>query len=117
MQRPDGKILAVSRKTDRTQFGLPGGKVDPGESDTEALVREVKEETGLSIKNPSLLFTNECLGEVNYECRTYWAVAATLGDIHTDEPIDIRWVDPQVLLDGPFGSYIQVLFDHLGVAA
>lgn len=45
----DGRILAVSRKTNHSDFGLPGGKLDPGESFKEALIREVMEETGLTV--------------------------------------------------------------------
>lgn len=46
----EGDILMVSRKNSR-DFGLPGGKVDPGEDLFEACIREVFEETGLDINN------------------------------------------------------------------
>lgn len=55
VQDGGGKILAVSRKKDfhkpesEWRFGLPGGKVDPGEKDLTALVREVDEETGYAV--------------------------------------------------------------------
>ena len=44
-----GQILAVSRKDDPNDFGLPGGKLDPGETFTAGAIREVREETGLHI--------------------------------------------------------------------
>lgn len=50
----DGNILIVKRhpksRTDPGMWELPGGKVEPGEFFTDALVREIKEETGLDCK-------------------------------------------------------------------
>ncbi len=45
-----GLVLAVSRKDDMSDLGLPGGKAEPGEQPWDALVREVFEETGVRLK-------------------------------------------------------------------
>ena len=49
---PDNKILLVKRATVvfKGYWALPGGKVDAGETVEQAVVREVKEETGLDVK-------------------------------------------------------------------
>lgn len=47
-------FVAVSRRNDDTQWGIPGGKVDPGESCVASAARECFEEVGLYLK-PSML--------------------------------------------------------------
>ncbi len=55
----DGKILAVERKEDRTKFGIPGGKREPGETPEEGAIREVLEETGLIVKKMIHVYERE----------------------------------------------------------
>lgn len=51
----NGNILVEDRKkTDWPGISLPGGHVEPEESFTQAAIREVQEETGLTMKNPRL---------------------------------------------------------------
>jgi 8-oxo-dGTP pyrophosphatase MutT (NUDIX family) len=44
-----GRIL-LTKRSDNGQWCLPGGAVDPGETVTEAIEREVWEETGLRVR-------------------------------------------------------------------
>jgi ADP-ribose pyrophosphatase YjhB (NUDIX family) len=54
VRRDDGQIL-LERRSDCGWWGLPGGRVEPGESITEAAVREVFEETGLTVRITGLV--------------------------------------------------------------
>lgn len=50
----DNRILVQEKKDTGIDGGLlfPGGHVEPGESLTQSVIREMKEETGLNIYNP-----------------------------------------------------------------
>ena len=53
--RRGGEILLQNRvKADWRGLALPGGHVEPGESIVDSVIREMKEETGLTVKDPCL---------------------------------------------------------------
>jgi len=69
-QFPDGKIAATTRPSDRKsdddgngKYGLPGGKVDPGEDPMEAAIRESMEE-GWIVENLELKHSDIVQGKL-----------------------------------------------------
>jgi len=49
-----GRLLVV-RSRNKKAFYLPGGKIEAGESPAQALRREVREELGISVEDPTVL--------------------------------------------------------------
>ena len=76
-------------------WSIPGGRIEPGETDTEALVREMFEETGLVVEVGRLLGRVQRPGPNGtvIDIRDY-AATVTGGTLRPgDDAADARWVD------------------------
>ncbi|SMB96007.1 ADP-ribose pyrophosphatase YjhB, NUDIX family [Deinococcus hopiensis KR-140] len=58
---PDGRVLLVRTTKWRGLWGVPGGKVDWGETLEQAAVREFREETGLRLRDVRYAQTQEAV--------------------------------------------------------
>ena len=103
-----GEVLAVSRKDNHEDMGLPGGKVDPedyGKPDPLkfAILREVKEETGIdiNIRTMTLVYSNHRDGYMGY---TY-LIHDWEGEFDYDEPHVVKWVPFNTVIGGSFGLW------------
>lgn len=107
-------VLGVSRKDDKTAFGLPGGKVDPGETPEDAAIRELFEETGIVAEEITLLHDGPF--EYGYHEYTYVVRKCVMPDthsVHEKETGVVKWCSWDELLTGPFGKWNTVLRNKL----
>lgn len=116
LQNEKGQVLAVSRKDNSSDFGLPGGKVDPGESSLRAAIRELEEETGLCVDPAHVHYIYERDAGEGKKVACYTANVNNLsGTILSTEAGVVEWVEPIILTQGSFGEYNKGLFNTLGV--
>ena len=96
-----GTILLVKRNREpaRGQWSLPGGRVELGETLREALVREVREETGIDVDVDGLIGTAERVvrdddGEITYHyvILDYVCTPRSTEVKAGDDAADVRWV-------------------------
>jgi 8-oxo-dGTP diphosphatase len=100
---PDGRVLIAQRPPGKAMAGLwefPGGKIELGETPEMALIRELHEELGITVKAACLApftfashaYENFHLLMPLYLCRR-WD-----GEILPREHAAIKWVKPRVLM-------------------
>ena len=92
LQNRDRILLQNRVKKDWEGYTLPGGHVEPGESFVDAVVREMKEETGLTIISPKLVGIKQFpIKNGRYIVLLYKAEKYT-GDLCSSEEGQMEWV-------------------------
>jgi ADP-ribose pyrophosphatase YjhB (NUDIX family) len=109
IQDAAGKIL-LQRRSDNGLWGLPGGSVEIGESVRDAIIREVREETGLTVdvvrlvgvySDPRLQIVRYPDGNVVHYISTLYACRILAGALQTcDETLELYFFDPAHLPEG-----------------
>jgi ADP-ribose pyrophosphatase YjhB (NUDIX family) len=116
----DGRLLMVHR-TDNDLWSIPGGAMDVGESITDAVVREVKEETGLDVEVIGMvgIYTNpnHVMAYDDGEVRQQFSVCFTTrwlgGQLRTStETSEVRFVDRTELASLNVHPSIRLRIQH-----
>lgn len=98
-----GKLLVAQRDRPPELAGrweLPGGKAAPGESDADALARELREELGVDVTVGVRLGADVALTPT-MTLRAY-RVTLTNGTVHPHDHRELRWVTRDELADLPW---------------
>lgn len=117
----DGYYLLQNRvKEDWKGFTLPGGHVECGESIVDAVVREMKEETGLTIHNPKLCGVKQFpIEDGDYQKGRYLVLLFTAdqfsGEVISSDEGSMHWIGKNELgkvdLVSDFHELLQVMLD------
>jgi 8-oxo-dGTP diphosphatase len=114
----DGRVLIAQRPEGKQLAGLwefPGGKIEPGETPEEAVVRELDEELGIETKAACLApltFASHSYGSFHllmplFVCRRFW------GTPMAKEHQTLKWVRPKQMRDYPMPEADIPLVAHL----
>ena len=114
----DGRVLLAERPASKTMAGLwefPGGKVEAGERPEDTLIRELKEELDIVVREP-------CLAPLTFASHAYPAFHLLMplyvcrrwdGIVKPREDQRIVWVRPNRLRDYPMPPADEPLVSHL----
>jgi 8-oxo-dGTP diphosphatase len=102
----DNRVLVAQRPEGKTLAGLwefPGGKLDAGERPEQALIRELREELGIEVKEP-------CLAPLTFASHAYedfhllmplFVCRRWEGFVASREGQALKWLRPNQLRDMP----------------
>lgn len=115
---PDGRILIAQRPQGKSMAGLwefPGGKIEAGERPEQSLIRELKEELGITVKE-------ECLAPLTFASHLYpdfhllmplYVCRRWQGIVTGQEQQTLKWVRPADLKTYPMPPADEPLISHL----
>jgi 8-oxo-dGTP pyrophosphatase MutT (NUDIX family) len=111
----DGLILCISRRHDKSIFGLLGGKVDAqsGETPKQAAIRESYEEAGILVNEAVFVYRRmDGTNGIDFDVHCFYA-ADWIGEPHSSEEGDVQWLTAKEITDtkAAFGDYIRMMLD------
>ena len=125
----DGKILVVRRARAPAHglYTLPGGVVEVGETLMEAVVREVREETGMTVEPVALAGFREALArDAQDRVERHFVILCFAARWQAGEPVlneeldEARWIDPAELAGlkttAGLAEIVAAAFDRLKAA-
>jgi len=116
IRKGDEYLLQDRIKKDWRGFTLPGGHVEPGESIVDAVVREMQEETGLTVENPKLCGVKQFPIDGGRYLVFLFVAERFSGEIVSSEEGAMHWVKKEDLskvnLVNDFKELLEVMLDE-----
>ena len=99
LERNDEILLQNRCKTDWRGYCFPGGHVEPGESIVDSVIREMQEETGLTVRNPKLCGIKQFPIEGGRYLVFFFKTDDFTGELRSSEEGKVAWIHRKDLPD------------------
>ena len=113
MIKDGGEYLLQNRvKKDWQGYTSPGGHIEPGESIVQSAIREVKEETGLTMKNPRLVGVKQFWVKSGRYIVFLFSATKFSGELRSSYEGEVGWFTKEEMKNINLVSHF---FEHLAV--
>ena len=113
MIKDGDKYLLQNRvKKDWQGYTFTGGHVEPGESIVQSVIREVKEETGLTLKNPHLVGVKQFWVESGRYIVFLFSATKFTGELRSSHEGEVGWFTKEEMKKI---NLVNHFFEHLDV--
>ena len=109
-----GNVLAldkVSKSYSGTTF--PGGHVEPGETFQESVIREIREETGLTIRNPRLTGIYHWMADDVRNVGLLYKTNEFEGELISSEEGQVYWISGEEFLKKPLAAGMEQVWQMM----
>ncbi|TCQ72063.1 8-oxo-dGTPase [Raoultella ornithinolytica] len=116
IRNPQGEIFITQRAADAhmaNKLEFPGGKIEVGESAEQALVRELQEEVGITVRASSLFDKLEYQFPDRHITLWFWLVDDWEGEPWGKEGQPGRWIAQRALLAEEFPPANEPIINKL----
>ncbi|HKP98609.1 MAG TPA: NUDIX domain-containing protein [Fibrobacteria bacterium] len=116
-----GNVLLVRTRKWSGLYGIPGGKIDYGETMESAFIREAREETGLEIGDVAFALNQDCVEHPEFHRPRHFILVNYTATARGERPAvklnheadDYVWVDPGRALGMRLNGPTRVLIEHV----
>lgn len=112
---PRGRVLIVETTKWTGLWGVPGGKVDFGETTLEALKREFREEVGLELLGVEFAQIQDCINSPEFYKPAHFILIDFFAQSNSEtitpnqEIVEWAWVQAEEALNYPLNSFTRTL--------
>ena len=112
---PNAEVLIVRTTKWRGTWGVPGGKLDWGESLQEALLREFREEVALDLEQVRFALLQEAILDSQFHVPAhfvlvnYYAFSSSTQVVPNEEIVEWVWLPPEQALSFPLNNFTEKL--------